>query len=149
MTMDLIRENKRLLTEKTAFLKRIAELESATPAIAGAGAEPTVKRGMLVSMDISTGEDDANDRIFGRVNEVMLRSGGAAEDTILAEEESRYVAAPAASTQDQIRDAVLEEAAQMCFHLGSRTVHSNPTSSECADAIRALKSGAHGQGERG
>ena len=40
-------------------------------------------------MDVSTGEDDAFNRVFGRVCEVMLESCGAQEDTILAIEESR------------------------------------------------------------
>jgi len=43
-------------------------------------------KNMLVSMDVSTGEDDADHRIFGRVCEVM---SGSDENTILAIEESR------------------------------------------------------------
>jgi hypothetical protein len=44
---------------------------------------------MLVSMDVSTSDDNATHRIFGRVSEVMLKECGSAEDTILATEESR------------------------------------------------------------
>lgn len=50
--------------------------------------------GMLVSMDVSTGEHDAYHRVFGTVCEVMLQSCGAAEDTILAIEDSRNFQAP-------------------------------------------------------
>ncbi|OYQ41057.1 hypothetical protein CHU94_08065 [Rhodoferax sp. TH121] len=52
-------------------------------------------KGKLVSMDVSTSEDDAYNRVFGRVCEVMLQSCGAEEDTILAIEESRNFASPA------------------------------------------------------
>lgn len=58
-------------------------------------AQPFKLEGMLVSMDVSTGEHDALNRIYGRVNEVMLDDGGAG--TILAEEESRNFAASATS----------------------------------------------------
>jgi hypothetical protein len=45
--------------------------------------------GMAVSMDVSTSEDDASNRIFGTVSEVMLQSCGSDEDTILAIEDGR------------------------------------------------------------
>ena len=51
-------------------------------------------KGMEVSVDVSTGEDDAHHRVFGRVDSVMLESCGAQEDIILVIEESRNYAAP-------------------------------------------------------
>jgi hypothetical protein len=45
--------------------------------------------GMEVSMDVSTGEHDSGNRVFGRVYEVMLGECGAQENTILAIEDSR------------------------------------------------------------
>lgn len=66
-------------------------------------------QGKLVSMDVSTGEDDAYNRVFGRVCEVMLQSCGSEEDTILAIEESRNFASPAAKDAGLV--AVMHEAA--------------------------------------
>lgn len=51
--------------------------------------ELSIPEGTLLSMDVSTGDDDIGNRIFGRVYEVMLQSCGSEEDTILAIEESR------------------------------------------------------------
>lgn len=51
--------------------------------------------GMEVSMDVSTGDDDAGHRIFGTVCEVMLAERGAGTNTILVIEESRNFAPPA------------------------------------------------------
>jgi len=51
-------------------------------------------KGMEVSVDVSTGEDDDYHRIFGRVDGVMLQSCGAQEDTILVIEDSRNFDAP-------------------------------------------------------
>ena len=49
--------------------------------------------GMKVSMDVSTGDDDAGNRIFGRVI-------GASADVILAEESRRnFTSPPPAATQ--------------------------------------------------
>ena len=50
--------------------------------------------GKLVSMDVSKNESDATHRVFGRISEVVLKSCGAREDTILAIEESRNFAEP-------------------------------------------------------
>lgn len=45
--------------------------------------------GMLVSLDVSTDDNNAGHRIFGRVAEVMLQAAGTDENTILVVEESR------------------------------------------------------------
>jgi hypothetical protein len=45
--------------------------------------------GKEVSVDVSTGDDDADHRIYGTVTEVMLCKYGAGVDTILVEETSR------------------------------------------------------------
>ena len=67
-------------------------------------------KGMEVSVDVSTGEDDAHHRVFGRVDSVMLESCGAQEDIILVIEESRNYAAPVDAKA--IRSEALEEAAK-------------------------------------
>lgn len=48
-----------------------------------------VVKGMKISMDVSTGDEDAGNRIFGRVEEIMLKEHGTPEDIALAVEESR------------------------------------------------------------
>jgi hypothetical protein len=65
--------------------------------------------GVEVSMDVSTGEDDIFHRVFGRVYEVMLESGGAQNDTILAIEDSRNFTSPPKRqplTDEQIEEIV-------------------------------------------
>jgi len=56
-------------------------------------------KGMEVSVDVSTGEDDDYYRVFGRVDGVMLESCGAQNDIILVIEETRNLAAPVAMSQ--------------------------------------------------
>ena len=70
-------------------------------------------KGMEVSVDVSTGEDDAHHRVFGRVDSVMLESCGAQEDIILVIEESRNYAAPVSAklewvdlTDDELKAAL-------------------------------------------
>lgn len=46
-------------------------------------------QGKTVSMDVSTGEEDSSNRVFGVVYEVVLQSCGAEENTILAIESER------------------------------------------------------------
>lgn len=46
-------------------------------------------QGKTVSMDVSTGEEDSSNRVFGVVYEVVLQSCGAEEHTILAIESER------------------------------------------------------------
>lgn len=46
-------------------------------------------KGTGVSMDVSTGEHDIGNRVFGRVYEVVLGNGIAQDNTILAIEDSR------------------------------------------------------------
>ena len=78
--------------EKNDFAGDKAKIKAALTAAKQAQPEPDLNKllaGKLVSMDVSTGEDDAFNRVFGRVCEVMLESCGAQEDTILAIEESR------------------------------------------------------------
>lgn len=45
--------------------------------------------GVEISMDVSTGEHDAYNRIYGRATEVMTPDGGNGAYTIVAVEESR------------------------------------------------------------
>lgn len=68
------------------FVRAAIERLKATPPAAPV-ADAIV--GKLISMDVSTGDDDFDYRVFGRVVEVMTKAGGADEDTILAIEESR------------------------------------------------------------
>lgn len=65
--------------------------------------------GMEVSMDVSTGEDDAHHRVFGRVCEVMLEAFGATNDTILAIEDSRNFTTPPKRTWVELTDEQIEQ----------------------------------------
>ena len=65
--------------------------------------------GMEVSMDVSTGEDDAHHRVFGRVCEVMLEAFGATNDTILAIEASRNFTTPPKRTWVDLTDDEIEQ----------------------------------------
>ena len=65
--------------------------------------------GMEVSMDVSTGEDDAHHRVFGRVCEVMLEASGATNDTILAIEDSRNFTTPLAQPEQGPVAEVVED----------------------------------------
>lgn len=89
--------------------------------------------GMLVSIDVSTSDDDSTHRIFGRVSEVMLKQCGAEEDTILAIEESRNFK-PSVSRE-------LLESAQIAFGiLGGNRIGGEYRSEweQCRDALNAL-----------
>jgi ribosomal protein S14 len=52
--------------------------------------------GMEVSMDVSTGEDDIDHRIYGTVYEVILKDDGGTPDVILAIESERNFTTPPA-----------------------------------------------------
>ena len=78
--------------------------------------------GLEVSIDVSTGEDDAGNRIFARVEEVM----GGDKPTIIATEESRNFAAPAVAegwrlvpdtSTGKMDDAGLAALPDGCMHI--------------------------------
>lgn len=71
-------------------------------------------KGMEVSMDVSTGEEDECHRIFGRVDGVMLQSCGSQEDTILVIEDSRNFAAPVESVKQEPIDYLMEVNCTKC-----------------------------------
>jgi hypothetical protein len=57
--------------------------------------------GMEVSMDVSTGEDDIDHRVYGQVYEVILSDGGGTPDVILAiKSEQNYTTPPAQPSQE-------------------------------------------------
>lgn len=63
--------------------------------------------GALVSVDISTGDHDADARIFGRVIEVMTVAGGSSELTLVVEPEARAaLAQPACENTPDVEPAV-------------------------------------------
>lgn len=106
-----------------------------------------VPEGTLVSMDVSTGDEDALHRVFGRVCEVMTVAGGAEELTVLAIEESRNFSArpagepegwqwaPKDPTEEMIRAGCLAQSAE---HYDSYEAWWDDHSSGVSDRIRAL-----------
>jgi hypothetical protein len=55
--------------------------------------------GMEVSMDVSTGEDDIDHRVYGQVYEVMLAYDGGPDVILAIESERNYTTPPAAQRQ--------------------------------------------------
>jgi hypothetical protein len=58
-------------------------------------------KGMEVSMDVSTGDDDIDHRVYGQVYEVMLAYDGG-PDVILAIESERNYTTPPAAQQEPV-----------------------------------------------
>ncbi len=87
-TMDALSELMNLRIEVETLRARLAQPEP----------EPVAWHdkiiGMEVSMDVSTGEDDEGNRIFGTVYEVLLPEDDATNETILAIAEDRNYTAP-------------------------------------------------------
>jgi len=87
--------------EKRAIVDSGSEVSSENEAQEPVAWHDKIK-GMEVSVDVSTGEDDAHHRVFGRVDSVMLESCGAQEDIILVIEESRNYAAPVSAKREWV-----------------------------------------------
>jgi hypothetical protein len=72
--------------KRKAYMMLPEELEAFAALVAAA--EPVAWHdkimGMEVSMDVSTGEDDIDRRVYGQVYEVILSDGGGTPDVILA-----------------------------------------------------------------
>jgi hypothetical protein len=84
--------------------KKFAELVRADErALAAPVQEPVAWHdkviGMEVSMDVSTGEDDIDHRVYGQVYEVMLAYDGSPDVILAIESERNYPTPPAAQRQ--------------------------------------------------
>jgi len=62
-------------------------------------------RNMAVSVDVSTGDNDADHRIFGHVEDFLFEANGAKQDTILVVKDRQNFEAPVAKDHE-VRELV-------------------------------------------